>query len=55
VSQKGVGLLRGRATGSVNPLPLEAAWYRQFSGASELARGGKKSHLEISPCLDPDG
>jgi hypothetical protein len=55
VSHKGVGLLRGRATGSVNPLPLEAAWYRQFSGASRLARGGKNSLLEIFQCLDPDG
>src|SRR6266511_3772088 len=50
VSHKGLGLPRGRATGSVNPLPLEAAWYRQFSGAGRLARGGKNSPLEIFQC-----
>ncbi len=27
------------ATGSVNPKTLNTAWYRQFSGAMEIARG----------------
>jgi hypothetical protein len=29
-----------------DPLTLDTAWYRQFSGASELARGGKKFSIE---------
>lgn len=31
------------------------AWRWWGSGASRLARGGKKSPLEIFQCLDPDG
>jgi len=54
VSQLRVGPRTGRATRSVNPQTLDAAWYRQFSGASKLARGGKNSLLEIFHCLDPD-
>ena len=46
VSQLRVGPRTGRATGSVNPKTLDAVWYRQFSGASRLARGGKISLLE---------
>ena len=41
VSQLRVGPPTGRATRSVNPQTLDAAWYRQFSGASRLARGGR--------------
>jgi len=29
------------AIGFVNPYPLDAVWYRQFSGAREIARGRK--------------
>jgi hypothetical protein len=28
-----------RASGLVNPITLDTAWYRQFSGVSNLARG----------------
>ena len=43
------GWTRKGASGSVNPLPLEAAWYRQFSGARKVARGGKKSRRRFLP------
>jgi hypothetical protein len=55
VSHLRVGPRTGRASGFVNPITLDTAWYRQFSGARELARGGKNSLLEISHGLDPDG
>src|SRR4029434_5847014 len=34
---------------------VSAAWYRQFSGARNLARGGEELYLlDFSHCLDPD-
>jgi hypothetical protein len=38
-----------------DPITLDAVWYRQFSGASRLARGREEFSLRISHCLDPDG
>jgi hypothetical protein len=55
VSHKRVGPRTGRAIGSVILITLDAAWYRQFFGASDLARGWKISSLRNSYGLDPDG
>src|SRR4029077_2754043 len=32
-----------------DPLTLDTAWYRQFSGATKFARGGMKFSFEKSP------
>ena len=42
VSHNGVGPQKGEPQGSVNPKTLDAAWYRQFSGATEIARGRRE-------------
>ena len=46
-----IAMRTGKATGFVNPKTLDAVWYRQFSGASRLARGGKNSVLEFPIAL----
>jgi len=38
-----------------SPKTLDAAWYRQFSGANELARGGRSLPVQdSSQSLEPD-
>jgi hypothetical protein len=34
---------------------LDTAWYRQFSGAMKIARGGRKLLNGKLPSLEPDG
>ena len=33
----------------MNPITLDTAWYRQFSGATIIARGGEEIFFENSP------
>jgi len=41
--------------GICDPITLDTAWYRQFSGAQRLPGAGKKFSFRILPRLDPDG